>query len=102
VHEGSCGFGDNVLVDECLLPNEVGYAEPQESVALDEAGEPYVEGKDWFGELEVAVCTKVDAVNDLCEEWITSCEYVLGEGPCDDPGFEAPGFGQETEDTTTE
>jgi hypothetical protein len=96
VMEGGCGFGDDII-DECLLPNEVGWAEPEENVSFDDSGEPVVEGKEWFPALEDAVCEKPGKVNDICEEWILSTDYREGEGPCDETGFENPGI--EDEDT---
>ncbi|MFZ5478449.1 MAG: hypothetical protein ACOZNI_16895 [Myxococcota bacterium] len=100
VLEGSCGFGDETDIDECLLPNEVGWAEPEENVSIDEeTGEPIVEGKEWFPAIEAAFCEKPGQVNQYCEDWIESDAYVEGEGACDDPGFEAPGYSEE-EDAT--
>jgi hypothetical protein len=99
VMDGGCGFGDSAdAIDECLLPNEVGWAEPEENVTFDENGDPVVEGKEWFPGIEAAFCDKPKSVNDICEAWIASAQYQEGDGPCDETGFENPGI--DDEDTT--
>lgn len=71
VFEGSC---DGLAPDECTLLDEVTNAEPSRETPV---------GKEWFVEIESAVCQGVAKVNEACEAGIES--YGLDGGPCQDP-----------------
>jgi hypothetical protein len=70
VVEGSC---DSLGPTECTLTDEITYAEPDGATP---------KGKEWFPELEAALCQGINKTNDFCEEGFTTYE---DSPPCEEP-----------------
>lgn len=70
VVEGSC---DSLAPSECTLTDEITYAEPDQSTP---------EGKEWFPEIESALCQGIVKVNDVCEAGFSEYE---DSPPCVNP-----------------
>jgi hypothetical protein len=69
VLDGACAS-----ITECTIPNEVGLAEGVDAIA----------GKEWFTEIESAICQGVGAVNRVCEEGM---DAYPDSPPCEEYTF---------------